>query len=122
MRHTLAPRKQLGQHFLADDNVAKKIAAAIAPNAADVMLEIGPGEGALTRFLAGQVHTLIAVELDERAGAILQETFGSSIELIRGDALHVDLTATSQSHNAKLRVVGNIPYQITSPLLFQLFD
>ncbi len=122
MRHTLAPRKQLGQHFLADDNIARKIAAAIAPQPDDVMVEIGAGEGSLTRHLAGHVKKFIVLELDERACDVLERTFGSTITLVRGDALEVDLSEIARQHNAPLRVVGNIPYQITSPLLFHLFD
>lgn len=123
MRHTLAPRKHLGQHFLADDNIARKIAAAIAPAAADVMVEIGPGEGALTVHLAGKAGTLYAVEVDDRAVELLQAKFGDTIRLIHNDALLVSLRKLSERHGgARLRIAGNIPYNITSPLLFHLFD
>ena len=122
MRHTLAPRKQLGQHFLADDNIARKIAAAIAPHADDVMVEIGAGEGALTRQLAAHVKRFIAIELDDRAADVLTTTFGDTITLVRGDALNVSLADIAATAGAHLRVVGNIPYNITSPLLFHLFE
>lgn len=122
MRHTLAPRKHLGQHFLADDNIARKIAAAIAPQREDVMVEIGSGEGALTVHLANLVRRLYAIELDDRAAEVLEDKFGEAITLIRGDALQVSLRELSMQTGERLRVVGNIPYQITSPLLFHLFD
>jgi 16S rRNA (adenine1518-N6/adenine1519-N6)-dimethyltransferase len=122
MRHTLAPRKRLGQHFLADDNIAKKIAASLELTKDDIVVEIGAGEGALTQHLAGHAKKLYAVELDSRAAAILQEKFGDEITLIHKDALTVSFEELATNEKQDIRVAGNIPYNITSPLLFHAFE
>lgn len=120
-RPSLRPRKWLGQHFLRDDNIARKIVAAMRPGANDVILEIGPGEGALTRHLAGIPRRLILVELDSRAAAHLREQFaGDAVEVLAADILTINLAAVAKE--ARLRVVGNIPYNITTPILFHMLD
>lgn len=121
MRHTLAPRKQLGQHFLADDNIAKKIATSLHLKKDDVIVEIGAGEGALTRHLIGQAKKIYTVEIDDRAAALLQEKFDGGITLIHSDALKVSFEEIASNEKQNLRVAGNIPYNITSPLLFHAF-
>jgi 16S rRNA (adenine1518-N6/adenine1519-N6)-dimethyltransferase len=116
-------KRSLGQHFLWDENIARKIAGVIAPQPDDVLLEIGPGQGALTRYLAGQVRHLIAVELDDRVVGGLRERFGAAgVEVVHGDILATDLEALAARFGRRLRVAGNIPYNITSPILFHVLD
>jgi 16S rRNA (adenine1518-N6/adenine1519-N6)-dimethyltransferase len=116
-------KHSLGQHFLLDENIARKIAAAIDPQPDDVLLEIGPGEGALTRHLVGRVRELLVVELDQRVVGGLEASFGGrGFEVIQGDILETDLDALAARHGRRLRVAGNIPYNITSPILFHVID
>ena len=119
----LRPRKSLGQNFLRDDNTARKIAEAINPKGDDCVLEIGPGEGALTKHLAGKCRSLSAIEMDERAVKALKTTFaGRGVEVILGDFLKVDLPEFAAGHPGRFRIVGNIPYNITTPILFHVID
>ncbi len=119
----LRPRKSLGQNFLRDDNTARKIAAAIDPQPGDSILEIGPGEGALTRHLAGRCRSLAVVDVDERAVGAMNAMFPDGVvEVILGDFLTIDLPAFAGCHPGRFRVVGNIPYNITTPILFHVLD
>ncbi len=112
-------RKRFGQHFLVDQTVLQNIVNAIDPKPGDVLIEIGPGLGAMTQGLIERCGKLIAVELDRDLGPKLQVRFGSKIELIQADALTVDF-ATLAPQSTALRIVGNLPYNISSPLLFHL--
>lgn len=122
----LKARKSLGQNFLVDVSAHKRIVAAIAPTAEDVLVEIGPGTGLLTKhLLASPLKRLIAFELDTRAIPELQREFASEGERFavrEEDILKVDLRTVSQEVSSPLRVAGNIPYYITSPILFKLID
>jgi 16S rRNA (adenine1518-N6/adenine1519-N6)-dimethyltransferase len=119
----LRPRKSLGQNFLRDDNVARKIASAIDPQPEDSILEIGPGEGALTRHLARRCRSLTAVDVDPRVVTAMKSMFGDgSVEVVLGDFLSTDLQAFAGSHPGRFRIVGNIPYNITTPILFHVLD
>lgn len=119
---TFRPRKALGQNFLRDMNVARKIVEAIAPAADQTVLEIGPGEGVLTSLLAPRVKRLVAVEVDGRAIPALHALLaGTSAEIIHADILSMDISAIA-GNEGPLRVVGNIPYNITSPILFRILD
>lgn len=119
----LRPKKSLGQNFLRDQNIARKIVAAIEPQKSDVLVEIGPGEGALTRYLDGSVGTLVVVEIDNRVVEVMRgEYAGSGMEIVHGDFLDTDLCAMAGRFNSPLRIVGNIPYNITSPILFHVLD
>ena len=110
-------RKRFGQHFLADDAVIEAIVAAIGPRHDDRMVEIGPGLGALTRPLAARVAHLQVVEIDRDIVAQLRRDFaGGRIAIHEGDALKFDFGALGPG----LRVVGNLPYNISTPLLFHL--
>jgi 16S rRNA (adenine1518-N6/adenine1519-N6)-dimethyltransferase len=117
----LRPRKSLGQNFLRDPNIARRIVRAIDPRPSDVMLEIGPGEGALTKYLAPKVGRLIVVDVDQRVVERMETLFPET-EIVHDDFLHVDLDSVAQDHGVALRVVGNIPYNITSPILFHILD
>lgn len=123
MKPTLRARRSLGQHFLRDDNIARKIASAVAPAPGDLILEIGPGEGALTRHLTGRGARLLLAEIDERAVEVLRAAFpGDDAEVLHGDVLALDLTREAAARQTRLRVAGNIPYNITTPILFHLVD
>jgi len=123
-RNRLRPKKSLGQHFLHDPNIVRKILAAIGADREDVVLEIGPGEGALTRHLVKVVKTLVAVEIDERAVERLRGELGGSVQILHQDVLELDLRRIASDTGAHrgLRVVGNIPYNITTPILFAVLD
>lgn len=118
MKHI--PRKRFGQNFLTDQNVLHDIIRAIAPAADDLMVEIGPGQGAMTSLLLQALDQLHAVELDRDLVALLQKKFSSERLIIHsGDALQFDF-ASMIPVGRKLRIVGNLPYNISSPLLFHL--
>ena len=117
---------RLGQHFLADPHLLRTIAAALDPRQSDVVLEIGPGTGNLTRVVAPQVRRVIAIEKDRRLAAQLHEKRETgNVTIVAGDALHVDWHAlvddpafpVSRFPSPGFKVIGNIPYYITSPLI-----
>jgi 16S rRNA (adenine1518-N6/adenine1519-N6)-dimethyltransferase len=118
----LKPKKSLGQNFLQDENILRKIVSGLDLQKDDVVFEIGPGQGALTKHLLAQPVTLIAAEIDDRAIALLQDSFGDQLELLHQDVLTVDFTKLFQQHKQPIRVVGNIPYYLTSEILIKLFD
>jgi 16S rRNA (adenine1518-N6/adenine1519-N6)-dimethyltransferase len=119
---THIPRKRFGQHFLHDPGILRRIVLAIAPKPGDNVVEIGPGEGALTLPLLRELGRLTAIELDRdlvprlRAAA---EGIGT-LEIVNADVLDVDFA--SLAANGPLRVVGNLPYNISSPILFHCID
>ena len=115
MRHV--PRKRFAQNFLTDEAVIADIIAAIAPQPADRLIEIGPGLGALTRPLAARLDHLHVVEIDRDIVARLKRDFPPErVTIHQGDALNFDFCALGP----QLRVVGNLPYNISTPLLFHL--
>ena len=116
-------KRSLGQNFLVDVNAQRRIAEAISPSPDDEVMEIGPGPGALTRHLAGRVRRLVLVELDNQLAARLAEEYGAdpSVEVIHRDVLQVPLEEVS-ADPAALKVIGNIPYNITTPILFSLLE
>jgi 16S rRNA (adenine1518-N6/adenine1519-N6)-dimethyltransferase len=115
-------RKRFGQHFLHDRSVLDHIVREIAPQPHQALLEIGPGHGALTERLMGQARTLDAIEIDRDLAAGLQQRWGAQpgFELHEADALDFDLAALAQARGARLRVIGNLPYNISTPLLFHI--
>lgn len=120
MKHI--PRKRFGQNFLTDQAVLHDIIRAIAPQAGDVMVEIGPGLAAMTRLLLEELRELHVVELDRDLVERLNKTFDPKrLHVHAGDALQFDF-ATLAPAEGKLRVVGNLPYNISSPLLFHLSE
>lgn len=119
------PRKRFGQNFLQDLFVIQKIIEAINPHLDDNLVEIGPGLGALTEPLLKHVKKLQVVELDRDLANQLQTTFGHTKQLIihTADALQFDFnTLTAENSNARFRIIGNLPYNISTPLMFHLFD
>jgi len=121
----LSPRKRFGQNFLIHADLAGRIAehCHLAPD--DVAVEIGPGAGALTFHLVGRARRLIAIEKDDGLVELLREEMGEApgLEILHADFLVEDLAAIAAAHGvAKLAVVGNIPYNITTPILERLFE
>ncbi len=124
-KYGLAPSKQRGQSFLSDWNVTRKIVDEIAPEPDDVVVEIGPGFGALTFELAERARHVIAVELDGGIVRAFREEYGENprITLVEGDILRLDFEEIRGIHKCeRLLVAGNIPYSITSPLIRMLTD
>jgi len=120
MEDKIYPLKRFGQNYLVDKNIIKKIIEEFKPDSEDVVLEIGPGTGALTAELVNKVKRFVAVEIDKRAVKQLKEKF-PSLEIINKDFLEVNLLEFVNK-NKKLRIIGNIPYNITSPILFKLIN
>ncbi len=120
------PKKSLGQHFLHDGNIARKIVAELDPQPGDHVVEIGPGPGMLTALLAEHDMTLTAVEIDVRAVEDLRRRFPTErfprVHVIHADILSWDIAAAHLPGAAPLRFIGNLPYNITSQILFRLFD
>ncbi|HEX9179036.1 MAG TPA: 16S rRNA (adenine(1518)-N(6)/adenine(1519)-N(6))-dimethyltransferase RsmA [Burkholderiales bacterium] len=110
-------RKRFGQHFLHDRNIIEKILGAVDPRPGELVVEIGPGLGALTRPLLERLPHLHVVEIDRDLAARLEQEFGPErLTVHRGDALAFDFAELG----AGLRVVGNLPYNVSTPLLFHL--
>lgn len=119
MKHVA--RKRFGQHFLNDQAIIEAIVREIGPQAGDVMVEIGPGLAALTQPLVERLGHLTVIELDRDLAVRLRER--TQLEVVESDVLKVDFTALAQRLAApRLRVVGNLPYNISTPILFHLLD
>jgi 16S rRNA (adenine1518-N6/adenine1519-N6)-dimethyltransferase len=123
------PRKRFGQNFLHDAGVLRRMLTAIRPQQNDAMVEIGPGEGALTSLLLQQLQHLDVIEIDRdlapelqaRCEANAQGATLGSLTIHQADALQFDFSSLIPS-DRKLRVVGNLPYNISTPLLFHIFE
>jgi 16S rRNA (adenine1518-N6/adenine1519-N6)-dimethyltransferase len=115
-------RKRFGQHFLHDRNVLERIARELAPQPDAALVEIGPGRGALTELLLGQSRTLDVIEIDRDLAATLAARWGGApgFALHVTDALEFDFAALARMRGRRLRVIGNLPYNISTPLLFHL--
>jgi 16S rRNA (adenine1518-N6/adenine1519-N6)-dimethyltransferase len=115
-------RKRFGQHFLHDRGVLERIVREVAPAPDQALLEIGPGRGALTELLLGKSRTLDAIEIDRDLAGQLRARWGppQGFELHVADALDFDLATLSRTRGARLRVIGNLPYNISTPLLFHI--
>ena len=121
-------RKRFGQHFL-EAAWVNKLVAAVAATSDDSILEIGPGRGAITRPLAAQAKRLLAIEVDRDLAADLEAAALPNVTVISSDFLTVDLVpqiakwlGASPGPDHRFRIVGNLPYNITSPILFALLD
>lgn len=119
--HSHRPRKQFGQNFLKDQTVLEKIIRYIQPQAKQTFLEIGPGQGALTDQLLNLVHQLTVVEIDRDLVAALKIKYldNEKIHIINQDALAFQLSSIT---NHAIRIVGNLPYNISTPLLLHFFQ
>jgi 16S rRNA (adenine1518-N6/adenine1519-N6)-dimethyltransferase len=116
MKHI--PRKRFGQHFLVDDGIVESIADAIDPRPGQRLIEIGPGLGALTEPLLARGATMTVIELDRDLAARWRRD--GRVTVIEADVLKVDFGALADAEPAPLRVVGNLPYNISTPILFHL--
>ncbi len=117
MKHI--PRKRFGQHFLSDAGIIDAIVDAIDPQQGQAMVEIGPGLAALTQPLVERLGQLTVIELDRDLAARLRQH--GQLEVIESDVLKVDFAALARVLNApRIRVVGNLPYNISTPILFHL--
>jgi 16S rRNA (adenine1518-N6/adenine1519-N6)-dimethyltransferase len=111
------PRKRFGQHFLVDRHFIDRIVSSIDPKPGDAIVEIGPGLGALTDRLIANAGRIAAIEIDRDLAARLRERHGpAELTLVEGDALDADFATLGRG----LRIVGNLPYNISSPLMFHL--
>ncbi len=123
-RDRLYPLKRFSQNFLRNRSIAERIIEKLNIKKNDHILEIGPGDGALTEFLVkSSAERIIGVEIDKRLAELLRKKFGNEnrFELIEGDFLNLDLESLI-TERKKLRIVGNLPYSITTPVLFAALD
>lgn len=117
------PKQSLSQNFLVDDNIGKKIVESLDIQTNDVVIEIGPGQGALTKHIARKTKHLIAIDIDRRIVEFLHKKFAASnVIILHGDFLETNIGEFYDRYSVKLRIVGNIPYHLTGPLLFKIFD
>jgi 16S rRNA (adenine1518-N6/adenine1519-N6)-dimethyltransferase len=116
-------KKSLGQHFLHDARIARRIVDAAGLRPGDAVLEIGPGGGALTRHIIDAAGRVTVVELDRRVLDGLRGAFGDRVGILHGDILKTDLSALADRMGVdRWRVIGNLPYYITTPILFHLLE
>jgi 16S rRNA (adenine1518-N6/adenine1519-N6)-dimethyltransferase len=124
-RHASSPRpkRSLGQNFLVDPNTQRAIVAALDPHPRDTVVEVGPGRGALTAHLAGVVDRLIAIELDERLAEALAREHADdpSVEIVPGDFLECTRARFGLAAGA-FKLIGNLPYNRTSPMIFHILS
>ncbi len=114
-------KKRFGQNFLHDAGVLTAIADAPGLRPDDAVVEIGPGRGALTEQLLQRVERITAIELDRDLHPVLEKRFGDRLTLVAADVLSVDFAQLAEAAGRPLRIVGNLPYNISSPILFHLF-
>lgn len=116
-------RRSLSQNFLIDHNLRRKLVATLEVSRSDTVLEVGPGHGELSELIAGEVGRLVLVEKDDRLFEHLSRRWGdrADVEIVHADALEVDLSKSADAPGV-LRVISNVPYSITSPLLFRLLE
>ena len=116
-------KKSLGQNFLKDDNILEKIATAIKLNSNDLVIEIGPGQGALTQKLQEQEVQLLCYEIDERTKPYLEKLQNSKTTILYQDILKSNLKEDIASYNyEKCYVIANLPYYITTPIIKKIID
>ena len=110
-------RKSLGQHFLTDRSILSRIVDGLAPGRDETVVEIGPGRGALTDFLRDRAKLVVAIEIDHMLADMLTERYRGDerVQIVEADVLKIDL---AQAAGAPFALVGNVPYNITTPILF----
>ncbi len=117
------PKRALSQNFLVDPNMRRKLVEQLAPAADEAILEVGPGHGELTELILQRVDRVVVIEKDDDLAAELETRWSSrpELEVVHGDALEVDLTQDLPA-GAPFSIISNIPYSITSPLIFRFLD
>lgn len=120
----IKPKKSLGQNFLTDGNIRRKIIASCNFDQDDIVLEIGSGRGEMTRLLAAEAKKVFAVEVDKRLFEVLDDNLKDleNVEIIKKDFLKLGLENLLKSEEKKMKVFGNIPYYITTPIISRLFE
>jgi 16S rRNA (adenine1518-N6/adenine1519-N6)-dimethyltransferase len=123
-KHGLLPKRSLGQNFLVDTRVQERIVDAARVSGQDVVVEIGAGLGALTARFLPRAASVIALERDARLVRVLRAEFAgaANLQIVEGDALEFDLVAAAQAAGRPLVVVGNLPYVVTSPVIFATLE
>jgi len=118
------PKKRLGQHFLVDRNILNKVVRTAGVGEEDVVIEVGPGPGEMTLALARLVKHVIAVEIDPKLVEILKKRLADcpNVEVVRSDILKVDFKRLYKKEGHPIKVVANLPYQISTPLLFRFIE
>ena len=118
------PKKRLGQHFLVDRNILKKVVRTAQVGREEVVLEVGPGLGEMTIALAGLAKRVIAVEIDAGLVEILRKKLADypNVEVVQSDILKVDFKDFFKKEEQPIKVVANLPYQISTPLLFRFIE
>lgn len=123
MQHGLYPKKNLGQNFLTDSHVLDKIVTAAGLTNDDLVIEVGPGLGVLTSELARAAGKVTAIEIDSSLAAILRDTAAPNVEIINNDILKTDLgEIIAQSGFSRAKLVANLPYYITTPIIFSVLE
>jgi 16S rRNA (adenine1518-N6/adenine1519-N6)-dimethyltransferase len=123
-KYSISPSKRLGQHFLTDKRIMMAIVRTAEVNSEETVVEVGPGLGEMTKLLASKARRVIAIEVDESMVAMLRDRLAGyeNIVLLRGDALKFDFLGESRKWGGKLKVVSNLPYNISTQLLFRLVE
>lgn len=117
------PKKRFGQNFLTNKSYAKKIVDSLEIESQDSVIEIGPGRGILTRILIEKkCDSLFAIEIDNQLSEYLQKEYGSSIKIYNEDFLSFSFSDIFNKTNSPVKIIGNIPYNITSPIIFHILD
>jgi len=119
------PKKFLGQNFLVDDNIARKIVNCLEIKHDEPLLEIGPGYGSLTKHLVDVSKNYVAIELDRNIVNKLNKQYKNKITIVHKDFLKLDLDKELRKYfdnNRKIKIIGNVPYNITTEILFKLYD
>ena len=128
-KYNIRANKSLGQNFLIDENVVEKIIDGSDVNNNDLIIEIGPGLGTLTKFLLEKANKVISIELDKKMIKILEDRFSlyDNFQLLHGDILKVDLSSIirkekENSNIKQVKIVANLPYYITTPIIMKLLE
>ena len=122
--HGLFPKKSLGQHFLVDRNILDKVIKTAQVGKEDIVLEVGPGLGEMTLTLAREAKKVIAIEIDSKLVAILEKKMRDhpNVEVVKSDILKVNFDQFHKREGQPIKVVANLPYQISTPLLFRFSE
>jgi 16S rRNA (adenine1518-N6/adenine1519-N6)-dimethyltransferase len=125
---TIKPKKSLGQNFLIDQNIARKIVNSLDIKEGDFVIEIGPGEGALTKEIIALPANVIAIEIDERACAELERKFPTAefpnFKLVQQDFMESDILSLfdNKATDRKIKIIGNLPYYISSRIIYKVIE